>query len=136
MADEQTAAVGMDHILTRLENLEGAMGSVTTQISAIKTTESVLVAGVGNFRAFQLAAAGTLNFLKFVAVLFGILNTLALGAGVKIAYTAWPLIKAGLVEYYQNHPDAKVKSYANPHDVYTVHLNTKQDASSNGYIPQ
>jgi hypothetical protein len=125
----EIAAVGMDHILTRLENLEGAMGSVTTQISAIKTTESVLVAGVSNFRAFQLKAAGTLNFLKLVAVLFSVLNSIALGVGVKVICTAWPLIKAGLVEYYEHHPDAKMRGQSDPRDVYTVHLRPQpQDA--------
>ena len=119
MASEEREAIELDHRLARLEALEAQMGSVTTQLSAMKTTEGILVSGVSNFRAFQLKAAGTLNFLKLVAILFGLLNTAALGVGAKIAYTAWPLIKQGLVEYYQHHPDAKIQNHKS--EVITAH---------------
>ncbi len=123
MADEGTAAIGMDHLLTRLEKLESAMGSVTTQLSAIKTTEAILIEGVSNFRKFRLDAASSLGFLKGVAWVLGTLNTIALGYGGYMVNQAWPVIHAAVTEYYQHHPDARnQKSVLSPSGVYAVRL--------------
>ena len=101
-------AVSLDHRLKRLEKLEEQMGSVTTQLAEVKTTEAALVEGVSNFRRFQLDMRYKIGFVYGAAWLFGILNGIALVVlGVLLAQAA-PFIKAAIAEYYHNHPDAEI----------------------------
>ena len=116
--------------MKRITRLEDSMGSVTTQLAEHHSGLDVALAGVSNFKIFQLDMKWKVGFVYGVAwVVSGITVLMGIILGWMLTMVV-PAAKVIMDDYYARHPAAVQKTDGNaPPEAYTRSVKQPQDSN-------